>query len=313
MLVCDLDGTLIDSKGIVTGATVAALLGAEAAGIEVVFATGRRHKFAHDVLAPLGLRPETVLISSNGAITRTLAGETIGRRCLPVSTAVLLCRLLANYRDCLVFTFDHTGMGALVVEDIGALHQTMERWVRSNLHEIKPVVPLERAFEPDAFETEDDRSREPIQAMVCGTLERMASAMDVLENSTPECLRLRQTVSIQRTEYVRRNLCIVDLLPLGCSKGNALADLAGLRGIDAAEIVAIGDNMNDVDMLEFAGYATVMANAAPELLAMAAERGWRLTASNDEDGVARAIVRMFDILVAREDTDPEDRTVALVD
>jgi hydroxymethylpyrimidine pyrophosphatase-like HAD family hydrolase len=53
--------------------------------------------------------------------------------------------------------------------------------------------------------------------------------------------------------------------------------------------MAIGDNLNDVEMLEYAGRAVVMANASEELLGMAQERSWELTASNDDDGVALAV------------------------
>ena len=60
---------------ILTEATAAALRHAIASGVEVVFATGRRHSFAWTMLGPLGLDPETVLISSNGAITRTFGGR----------------------------------------------------------------------------------------------------------------------------------------------------------------------------------------------------------------------------------------------
>ena len=74
LLACDLDGTLLNGAGQLTDATVAALRQAIDAGMEVVMATGRRHSFAWKVVAPMNLHPETVLISSNGAITRTFGG-----------------------------------------------------------------------------------------------------------------------------------------------------------------------------------------------------------------------------------------------
>ncbi|MGH9617838.1 MAG: HAD family hydrolase, partial [Acidobacteriaceae bacterium] len=113
LLACDLDGTLLNGKGVLTDATASALRNAIDSGVEVLFATGRRHSFAWRVLAPLGLDPETVLISSNGAIARTFGGRQIHRVGMPVATALLLCRQLAFFRDALVFTFDRTGPGAL--------------------------------------------------------------------------------------------------------------------------------------------------------------------------------------------------------
>jgi len=82
-------------------------------------------------------------------------------------------------------------------------------------------------------------------------------------------------------------------MPNGCSKGSALARLAADRGVDAAEIVAIGDNMNDAEMLAYAGRAVVMENSPAELLQMAAANGWSVAGSNESDGAAQAILRML--------------------
>ncbi|HTU50189.1 MAG TPA: HAD-IIB family hydrolase [Acidobacteriaceae bacterium] len=284
ILACDLDGTLLNGKGVLTEATAAALRKTVASGVEVVFATGRRHSFAWTMLAPLGLDPETVLISSNGAITRTFGGRPIDRIGLPVETALQLCRLLNDFRNSLVFTFDRTGPGALVVENIAALHARLSRWVESNLHELEAVLPLERAF---------DGGEEPVQAMICGTLAVMREGLAVLDAPTEQAENLRKITSIHRTEYPARDLSIVDLMPNGCSKGSALARLAEDRGVDAAEIVAIGDNMNDAEMLVYAGRSVVMENSPAELLQMAAANGWSVAGSNESDGAAQAILRML--------------------
>ena len=83
-------------------------------------------------------------------------------------------------------------------------------------------------------------------------------------------------------------------MPHGRSKGSALARLAVDRGIDPVDIVAIGDNMNDVEMLAYAGRAVVMGNSPAELLDMAAANGWSMAGSNENDGAAQAILRMLD-------------------
>jgi hydroxymethylpyrimidine pyrophosphatase-like HAD family hydrolase len=89
-----------------------------------------------------------------------------------------------------------------------------------------------------------------------------------------------------RTEYPARDLSILDLLPRGVSKGWALEQLAGRLGVSRSETMAIGDNWNDVDMLEWAAQGVIMGNAAGELRAMAKSRGWKQAPPNDEDGVA---------------------------
>jgi hydroxymethylpyrimidine pyrophosphatase-like HAD family hydrolase len=133
-------------------------------------------------------------------------------------------------------------------------------------------TPLENAL-PDG--------EDPIQGMVTGTLANMRLAELELKasewSSCCECVR---------TEYPARDLSILDLLPPGVSKGWALATLAGLLGVDRKETMAIGDNWNDVDMLEWAGQGVMMGNAARELRTMAKMRGWKQAPPNDQDGVA---------------------------
>jgi hydroxymethylpyrimidine pyrophosphatase-like HAD family hydrolase len=96
-------------------------------------------------------------------------------------------------------------------------------------------------------------------------------------------------IAMHRTEYAARNLSILDLLPPGCSKGAALHSLASIRGLERNQIMAIGDNLNDLEMLEYAGRAVVMANASQEVRQLAQRHGWEITASNDDDGVALAV------------------------
>jgi hypothetical protein len=100
-------------------------------------------------------------------------------------------------------------------------------------------------------------------------------------------------ISMHRTEYEARDLGILDLLPLGCSKGTALERIAKLRNMQSKEIMAIGDNLNDLEMLEYAGRGVVMANACEEILEIAQRRGWERTVTNDEDGVGRVIEAML--------------------
>ncbi len=91
--------------------------------------------------------------------------------------------------------------------------------------------------------------------------------------------------SVALTEYLHRDFSLVDVIRAGCSKGSTLSDWASAKGYVPAEVMAIGDNLNDVEMLEFAGCPVVMGNGLEELKI----RGWAVTATNDEAGVARAI------------------------
>ena len=275
MIVVDVDGTLLPSPGTaVSRRNCRALLEAEAAGIEIVIATGRRQAYAMPLIDPIGLKPETVLITSNGTVTRTMAGERIDRFLLSVETARALCPALRPFGTT-VFTFDHDGPGELVLESIEALNARVSLWVEANRSWIREVRPLERAF---------DKGEAPVQGMVCGGVEEMRRAEEWLMES-----ELSALVEMHRTEYASRDLTILDILPPGCSKGAALRRLANQRGLALEDIMAIGDNWNDLEMLEFAGRAVVVANGAPDLVDLARRRGWEIAAASDEDGVAQVI------------------------
>lgn len=275
LIAIDIDGTLTPSTGPkISPRNCAALQAAEAAGIEIVISTGRRQAYAMPLIAQVGLSENSVMISSNGAVVRSFDGELLDRRFLPVETARELCVALRGYGT-MVFTFDRDGTGSLVIESLQQLHARIDRWVEANRPYLTEIRPIERAF---------DGGEEPIQGMLCGTLAEMAAAEKQLLLSD-----VAGQIAMHRTEYAARNLSILDLLPPGCSKGAALASLASIRGLEREQIMAIGDNLNDLEMLEYAGRAVVMANASQEILALAQHRGWELTASNDEDGVALAV------------------------
>jgi hypothetical protein len=327
-----MDGTLLGDDARVSPRNLAALHRAHAAGIEVVIATGRRHSYAMRVLRPLALHHANALISSNGTVTRTLGSpdepsQLIACTHLPHATALWLCAHLRgtaddDFRNALVLTFDRVvpggpnfgddSRGALVVEHLEELHSSIGRWMAANEPYLAQLNPIELALESE--------SDAPIQAMLCGTISRMARAESrVLQHpgispsrhpsgrsiNTPGgpsfpasservgCLpspHLEAPIlTLHRTEYPDRDLSILDILPANCSKGAALLALAAARNLDPSHILAIGDNWNDVSMLDAAGSAILMANAPEDLLALAPSRHWTIGPSNLSDGVAHAI------------------------
>ena len=300
LIAIDLDGTLIHSGGYVSPRNRAAISLAHVAGIEVVVATGRRHSFALQVLRELNLRTEHALISSNGTVIRTIGSELLHRSHLSLETARWLVAHAAEFRSTLVLTFDtvgptgHDTRGALVCEHLDELNASIGRWMNSNRDYLAQVAPLENAL----------NTALPIQMMLCGTIARMDAAEALLAAhpriaavGAPE---LPETeVTLHRTAYPERDLSIIDILPSGCSKASALTRLAALRGIEMSEILAIGDNWNDVAMLEAAGAAVLMANAPADLLALASSgtRDWRIAPPHDDDGVAIAIEEALAVAV----------------
>jgi len=267
LLAIDIDGTLLNSQVQISPENLAALRHAHAAGVEIVLVTGRRHTFA----LPIALETNVpvCLISSNGAVTKSLAGELFHIDYLPAATARRLCAEMSSWRHNLVITFERETRGALVLESRDSFHPSIANWMAKNEQYIETVVPIHDCLTCD-----------PIQAMFCGGVEPMRELQRQLAASgiAPE-------VTVLRTEYPHRDLSIVDVLNRTCSKGAALERWARHRGIAPGEIMAIGDNYNDVEMLRFAGRPFVMGNASAEMK----QNGWTCVPSNDENGVAVAI------------------------
>lgn len=275
LVAIDMDGTLLPTFAQKIGErTARALKAAQQAGIIVAIATGRRTAYTAPLLEGLGLRADTPLITSNGAVVRTLGGESIDRCHMEARVARGLCGLLREF-GAVVFTFDRPGRGELVLENLEQTHGRIALWVEANRNAIEVVEPLERAL-PDG--------EDPIQGMVTGTLARMREAEQALKAS-----EWKASCEGILTEYPARDLSIVDLLPPGVSKGWALERLADRLGVGRKETMAIGDNWNDVDMLEWAGQGVMMGNAAVELRTMAKMRGWKQAPPNDHDGVAQVL------------------------
>ena len=267
LLATDIDGTLLNPQFHISDGDMAALRRAHASGIEIVLVTGRRHTFALPIAKQLGF--DLWLISSNGAVTRSLSGETFHRDMMPAETCRQVCGAMQEFRGNTVLTFDKETKGAIVLERMDELGASIRRWLEKNMEYIEFVVPIENALVSD-----------PVQAMFCGTMERMNAALQVLNDSG-----IDRKVTVLRTEYPERDLSMIDVLNTGCSKGHALERWAKYRGYGREEVMAVGDNHNDVEMLEFAGHPVIMGNACEELRA----RGWRVTGGNHECGLAGAV------------------------
>ena len=283
LIAIDIDGTLLNPQFQISSTDLATLRRAHSQGIEVILVTGRRHAFALPIAQQLGF--DLWLISSNGAITRSLTGETFHRDLLPRAVCRDLVEAMQEFRGQTVLTFDSAFdnalnsegaativPGTIVLERLQELEQSIQRWLEKNMEYIRFVVPIENSLTTD-----------PVQAMFCGPVALMQQVLAALG-------RCRLPITVLRTEYPGRDLSIVDVLNADCSKGHALERWARHRGIDREQVMAVGDNYNDIEMLAFAGQPFIMGNASPELLG----RGWTLTRSNAESGVSAAIEQVLD-------------------
>jgi len=122
LVAIDMDGTLLPTfSQTISARNAEALRAAQRAGVTVAIATGRRTAYTAPLLENLGLRADMPLITSNGAVTRTLGGDPLDRSHLQASVARKLCSLLRPFGT-LVFTFDMIGRGELVLEDFEQAH-----------------------------------------------------------------------------------------------------------------------------------------------------------------------------------------------
>ena len=281
LLALDIDGTLLDSSGQIPAANIEAIARAVEQGVEVALATGRRYDFARPIFERLPV-PLT-LVLSNGALVKTRDGETMMRRLLPRDVAREILEFAPQHRHEAAVTFDRPRERQIVYERIDWHHPQHSRFFNANRPYLDEVSPLENCLVED-----------PVQVMFTGRCGEMRQLFNDLRSASTLRLPSPAAVvtdapdhrySVALTEYEFRDFSLVDVLRAGCSKGSALQEWAARQGYARDEVMAVGDNLNDIEMLEFAGRPVVMGNAIPDLR----DRGWAVTSTNDDSGVARAV------------------------
>lgn len=276
LIALDLDGTVLDSHGQIPDANRTAIARAIDAGVEVAIATGRRYEFARPIFERLPA-PLT-LILSNGAIVKSHEGQTLMRRLLPRAAARAVILRTREHRGSAALVFDRPGEGQVIFEAIDWNDRRHRLFFEANRPFVSERSPLEEAL-----------SEDPVQLMFTGGCVAMRGLFNGLRDaavSEPRTAsREGEGYSVALTEYEHRDFSLVDVMQAGCSKGSALAAWAERQGLSPNEVMAVGDNLNDLEMLEFAGTPIVMGNAIDDLKT----RGWTATATNDDAGVAKAI------------------------
>lgn len=261
----DVDGTLLDTSGRLPQANIDAIHDAVAAGIHVALVTGRSYPFARPIADPL---PATLtLIVSNGAVERSMDGSTLARRLLDRGVARSVLDSTRPFRHAAALVFDRDVDRQVIFETMDWEHPGRKAYWARNQSFIAQSVPLEDALVED-----------PIQVMFNGGVEAMRSLVATLRADARD-------VAVSLTEYVHRDFSLIDVTAPSATKGRALAWRAGQLGLTRDEVMAVGDNFNDLEMLEFAGLPVVMANSVPGLK----QRGWTETGDNDHAGLADAI------------------------
>ncbi len=268
LLAIDIDGTLLDSQGRLPDAHRDALIEASARGVEVALVTGRGYHFTGAVVERLPI-PLTLIVN-NGAVVKRKDGATELRHLLARDAARRILDETGHLEDSVALVFDRPDERQIVFERMDWSHPNRRGYFDKNKAFItRTPSPLH-----------DVLSEDPIQVMFNGSVEPMRALVASLR-----AMPIAEQFSVAITEYVARDFSLVDINAAGCSKGTTLAAWVARRGWDAADVAAFGDNLNDVEMLDFAGTAYVMGNATDALKS----RGYRATGTNDEGGLATAI------------------------
>ncbi|HEX8733989.1 MAG TPA: Cof-type HAD-IIB family hydrolase [Pyrinomonadaceae bacterium] len=281
LLALDLDGTLLDSKGKIPSANTEAIRRAEEKGVLVTIATGRRFRDAR----PVGLQLElnAPLITHNGALLKyaqTL--ETVAASLLSSETVREILRVGREFGADALLSADPHGKGTLFYDTVSAENIPLQKYIvwSKHLHgdEAEEAVIHVPSLENVLAETET------VHVSFSGKCAPMCELEMILQNE------LSETATILTTRYPRLDFTLIDILPPDASKGIGLEKLAVIENLTPENVMVVGDNFNDLQMLEFAGTPVVMGNASPELLE---NESFHQTLSNDENGVAAAIERFI--------------------
>ena len=269
LIALDIDGTLLGSNWKVSEGNQAAIAKATRRGIEVALVTGRRYDFAIPVARQINA-PLTMIVN-NGALVRTQEGHTHVRHLLSRDTALRVLEATTKWREGTAVVFDRPVAKQVILERINWEDLDKVPYYTRNKEFLAEAQPLESCLDED-----------PIQVMFTGKVAPIREAESLLRT-----VEFTEEFALAVTMYEEKDFAMIDVLHPKVTKGAALAEWAGLRGVQPEEILAIGDNHNDLEMLSFAGTPVVMENSVPELKT----RGWHVTGSNDNDGVAAAIAR----------------------
>jgi hypothetical protein len=259
LIAVDVDGTLLNSAKQLSAATAAALHGArEARGVKVVLASARPPRSLMGFYEQLRL--ETPMINYNGAMVYN-----------PADQAVLLHKpLSAEVAAALVALARRLGPELLVSAEV------TDKWYTDRL-DPRYLTETARQFAPDVLAPVETWLNQPItKLMLLGAPATLRRVAEAIERQFPH------QVSTVVTESD-----LLQLMHPTAGKAQALRVVAGQLCVPRERVMAIGDNANDVGMIQWAGLGVAMGNA-PAQVKQAADF---VTDSHDCDGVAAVIRR----------------------
>ncbi len=281
LLALDLDGTLLNSRGKIPVENLRAIEKAEESGVLVTIATGRRFRDALPVGLELNLNAP--LICHNGALLKyaeTL--ENVAVSLIPHKTLYEILRVGGEFGADAMMSCDPHGKGILYYDRVSEENLPLQSYIAwsKTLHGADAEKSIQHV--PNLKDILEEN--ETVHVSFSGACAPMLDLQKVLETE------LHTTANILATIYPHLDFTLLDILPSDASKGIGVEKLALIHKLSAENVMVIGDNFNDLEMLEYAGTPVVMGNASPELLE---NEKFETTLSNDENGVALAIERFI--------------------
>lgn len=267
MLVIDIDGTLLNPAGEITAQTRVAVQAAQEAGILVTLATARRYLNTRQIADELGLHIPLILYDG-AMIVEHPRGTILHRETFPAAIAQQAVDILVRH-----------GVQPVVHPDTGLDEQIWTGPAECD-------TPSLEAYFTVFSETVRRMPYTQLCAGKANPLRVVAfDAEETILSVTPEIAALDCSwTTIRRGNYGSAELVA---MRTGCSKASGMIALAGQFGVPLEQVMALGDNNNDIEMLKRAGWGVAMGQAPLNVKAVARS----VTASNAGDGVARAIER----------------------
>ncbi|MDE0896622.1 MAG: Cof-type HAD-IIB family hydrolase [Planctomycetota bacterium] len=268
LIALDLDGTTLDSQGALRPRVRAAVAKAHTAGIQVVVCTGRRFRTAQPWARALGVNLPVVCL--NGTLVKDAeTGQTKRCQALPADLYREGLGLMRRVGAPLVYLdgVEHD----FLYEPLDRVHAYQAAYLRDHSEFAHQVSSL------DAYPEGGN-----VVAMSC--MADKPSLIALREQLESQLGREAGTHLIQNKNYEGS---ILELASAGAGKWAGLSWICEKEGISAAEVLAIGDDLNDEEMIRRAGMGVAVGNAIEAVLAAADA----VVATNDEEGVAHAIER----------------------
>jgi len=277
LLALDLDGTLLNSQGKITDENKLAIEKAEKLGVLVTIATGRRFRDARPVALEGNFNAP--ILTHNGALIKYAESlKTVASSLISIKTTKEILRVGKNFGSEPLVSADPIGKGTLYYENVSEDNIPLQRYILWSklLHGKEAEDALHHVNDLHSILEET----EIIHISYSGTCNEMNDLQKILKE------KLQLSVNILSTVYPKLNFTLLDILPPKTSKGEGLNKLAAINNLKPENVMVVGDNFNDLEMLEYAGTSVVMGNADASLLE---REEFYTTLSNNENGVAAAI------------------------